>query len=227
MVLMMLGPSLMFGGFAGAIAASKGRPIWGSFLLGAFLWPVGLLVAATLPRVPDAGGERPARPEQRGARAVTYWALVAVLAMIGVLGVFTIGAPFLLLSGVLAALGPYRHRPSVFWPIVFAVPAFVGGFLLVTPLGCTSTSSGTGSGVPAVGRTACSNAIGIDYSGDESYQPSHLPALAAGMGAAVTTAAGVRLLAVRRERQARPPGIATDDSETHQPDGPSGVPSDV
>jgi peptidoglycan/LPS O-acetylase OafA/YrhL len=121
-----------------------------------------------------------------------YWLLVAVLTIFGALTGFTIGIPFLLLGIVLAVLAPYRHRRRVFWPPVIAVPAFVLGFVLVAPLGCTAT--GTAPGEPAARHTVCSNAIGIDYSGPGSYNPSLMPALLAGMATALVGAVVARLV---------------------------------
>lgn len=76
-----------------------------------------------------------------GVRRVSHWVLVAVLVIFGFLTGFSIGMPFLLLGIVLAVLAPCRHRRSVFWPPVLAVPALVAGYLLVAPLGCTATTT--------------------------------------------------------------------------------------
>ena len=133
---------------------------------------------------------------------MSYWVLVVVLVMFGVLTGFSIGLPFLLLGVVLAILAPYRHRPSLFWPPVLAVLALVTGFVLVAPLGCTATATSRGLGT--TNHTVCTNAVGIDYSGDGIYNPSLLPALLVGVAAAVIVATVARMVLRRHERLVGP-----------------------
>jgi hypothetical protein len=135
---------------------------------------------------------------KRGGRAgsVGYWALVGMLVVFGTLTGFSIGIPFLLTGVALAVVARYRTRPAVFWPPIVAVLIFIGGFVVVAPLGCTATTSGVSipsapSAPSAVsqaapGHTTCSNLVGIDYSGSDSYHPSLVPALLTGAIAAVT-----------------------------------------
>lgn len=131
-----------------------------------------------------------------GARAgrLGYWVLVAVLLVVGVVGIFSIGLPFLLTGLVLAALAPMRRDPAAFWPPLAGTLAFILGYILTAPLGCTTSESGpsarelvlrkaagTPSAEVAIDETVCTNLLGLDYSGSGSYDPPLLPALFAGM----------------------------------------------
>ena len=53
-----------------------------------------------------------------------YTALVLALIAFGMLGIMSIGFPFLLVGLTLAALRTYRHRPGVFWPVLALVVGF-------------------------------------------------------------------------------------------------------
>lgn len=109
-----------------------------------------------------------------------YWIMVVMLVVFGFITGFSIGIPFLLLGLVLAVVGPFRAHPMVVWPVIFAWAAFVGVFVMISPLSC----SGSASNLDPVGRTTCSNLLGIDYSGSGNYNPSQLPALMAALTAA-------------------------------------------
>jgi hypothetical protein len=199
-MLLLIPLSAMFGGLAGAIAAAGGRSIWGPFFLGAILGPLGIVIALALPRPNESEIERVTGRVGLSVRTVAYWALVAVLATVGLLGVLTIGAPFLLLGVVLAVVGPHRHRRAVFWPVVVGVVAFVGGFVLIAPVGCTATSHASSAGASTGGQTTCTNVVGIDYSGVGLYRPSLIPALLAGLASCAVAAALTGLLVRRRGR---------------------------
>ena len=131
-------------------------------------------------------------------RTAGYWALVVVLCVFGIVGIFSIGMPILLLGLTLAVVAPWRSQPAVLWPAVTAVVAFVAGFLLVTPLGCSTSASSASSDVPAQTIT-CTNVLGIDYSGQGQYNPSQWPALLAGLALSALAAATVRVLLRRGE----------------------------
>lgn len=139
---------------------------------------------------------------------MSYWVLVAALVVFGFLTGFSIGMPFLLLGIVLAVLAPCRHRRSVFWPPVLAVPALVAGYLLVAPLGCTATT--TSPGGRAEVRTVCTNVVGVDYSGFGNYNPSLLPALLVGGAAAVVVAVMARLVLRAQERRVGTVGLTVE-----------------
>jgi hypothetical protein len=125
---------------------------------------------------------------------------VAVILLItfGAITGFSIGIPFLLLGVLLLTLGPARHRPTIFWPIVIAYLAFITTYVLVAPLGCLSSGS-----VGGPDTTRCTNLLGLDYSGDGRYNPSLWPALLAGILGAAVAGAVARPL-IRRARSTSP-----------------------
>ena len=141
--------------------------------------------------------------EQRRPAAVAYWTLGVVLIAFGFLGIFSIGAPFLLTGLAMSLVGPWRRNRAVLWPALVAVWAFVVGYVLVAPLGCTS-SGGSMPALPGasfplvVSHTVCTNILGIDYSGRGVYNPSLVPGLLAGLVAGVIGALLVRVVLVRR-----------------------------
>jgi hypothetical protein len=118
----------------------------------------------------------------------------------GFLDLIAIGAPFFLTGVAMLAAGRWRRDPGVLWPALVGAWSFVIGYVLVAPLGCTSTASSVLPGAPSVQHTTCANLLGIDYSGSGIYNPSLVPAVfvgfaAAGIGSVVTR----RLLRRRRE----------------------------
>lgn len=127
------------------------------------------------------------------AGAIAYWGLVVFLIVFGFLGLLSIGFPFLLLGITLAILSQRRHEPGVIPAGVAAIVGFTVGYILVAPLGCTSSGGAPGS----IFHTVCSNIVGIDYSGAGIYNPSLLPGLLAGILAAVAFALGARWVARR------------------------------
>ncbi|HEX9313542.1 MAG TPA: hypothetical protein VGA30_12070, partial [Actinomycetota bacterium] len=99
-------------------------------------------------------------------------------------------------------VSPWRNRPQVLWPALVGVWAFVLGYLLVAPLGCTSTAVAVTAGSPvAVSHTTCTSILGIDYSGTGTYDPSLLPALVVAAAAGAAGALAARFL-LRRRRAA-------------------------
>ena len=86
----------------------------------------------------------------------SYWGLVLFLVGVGFISILSIGYFFLLMAITLIVLSPFRSRPWVFWPGVVLVLGFVVGYVLVAPLGCTSTN-----GSPWV----CRSAVGVEYKG--------------------------------------------------------------
>jgi hypothetical protein len=139
------------------------------------------------------------------AGAVAYWSFVFFLIGYGFLGLLSIGLPFLLLGIALAILWPRRHTTGVIAAGVAAIVGFTLGYILVAPLGCTTS----GSGLHPVSHTVCTNILGINYSGAGIYSPSLLPGLIAGLVVGVIFANGALWLARRiTTRQAPPPPIA-------------------
>jgi len=132
-----------------------------------------------------------------------YWMLTFCLIGFGVLGILSIGAPFLLLGLVLLLLAPFRARPMLFWPTIVGVLGFFAGFILVSPLVCaTSETSRANEKGPSIeaSHTVCTNLIGIDYSGTGSYTPDRMPALLAGVGLASAGAALSAAMVRQRSR---------------------------
>ncbi len=138
------------------------------------------------------------------AGAIAYWGLVVFLIGFGFLGLLSVGLPFLLLGITLAILSQRRHETGVVASGVAAIVGFTTGYILVAPLGCT-TSGGDPGSIP---HTVCSNILGIDYSGTGVYNPSLLPGLIAGLVVAVLFALGTGWL-VRRiaSHRATPPPV--------------------
>jgi uncharacterized membrane-anchored protein len=117
---------------------------------------------------------------------ITYWVLVSFCLIIGLLGILSIGMPFLLLGVLLAALAPVRGEAHRFWPPLIGLALFVFTYVLVAPLGCTvsaSVSVVNGAGprqiTQEIGSTSCTNLLGLDYSGTGTYNPPLRPALLA------------------------------------------------
>jgi len=84
--------------------------------------------------------------------------------------------------------------PALAWPWVFTL-----GYLLVAPIGCTTSASGFEAGVGTVeGSTRC-NAVFFTYAGGADYSPPLLPAVLTGV--ALATAASLCIgWALRRRR---------------------------
>ena len=137
-------------------------------------------------------------------KTVAYFALAVVLCAFGYLALFSIGAPFLLTGIAMIAVYPWRRRRTVLWPTLASIWALSATYVLIAPLGCTSTAGALpavpGEEAPATsnGVTECANLLGIDYSGGATYQPPLLPALLVGIAVAIVVALAVRAIVVRR-----------------------------
>ena len=105
-----------------------------------------------------------------------YWVAGVSLIAFGVVAMFSIGRPFLLVGLAMLILGPLRRRPALFWPPLGAVIAYNVGYWAVVPLYCTATETAGGTST-----TTCSSLIGIGYSGSGIYNPSLDPANYAGL----------------------------------------------
>jgi hypothetical protein len=115
---------------------------------------------------------------------MAYWVATLALIVMGFLTCFSIGVLLLPIGLAMAVLGPFRHRPLIFWPLMTALLAFLAGYVAVAPLICAA-DGGSGAGPP------CSSLIGIWYT---SPNPSLLPAVFAGL--ALAAMVGVLVLAV-------------------------------
>jgi len=143
-------------------------------------------------------------PRRNRLGTVAYWALAMLLVGFGYLALFSIGAPFLLTGTAVMVVSPWRSRPEVVWPALVGVWAFVLGYLLVAPLGCSFTAVAAGAGsTPPLSHTTCTNILGIDYSGTGIYSPSLLPAVLAGVAAGCAGFLATRFLLGRRRVAAR------------------------
>ena len=135
--------------------------------------------------------------------AWAYIALAVGLLLFGIVGLFSIGAPFLLTGLAMLVCFPWRRRPDILWPALAGVWGLTLGYVLVAPLSCTSTdtaiASPTGSVLFRMATTTC-NALLFDYSGGRSYGPPFLPALLLGLAMAVASAVLVRMAFSRRRR---------------------------
>jgi hypothetical protein len=142
--------------------------------------------------------ERSAPRRNRVGRAA-YWGVAVVLVGFGYLALFSVGAPFLLTGIAMIVVSPWRTRREVLWPALVGVWAFVLGYLLVAPLGCTSKTMAVTAGSPAAAsHTTCTNILGIDYSGTGIYNPSLVPALVVAAAAGAAGALATRFLLRRR-----------------------------
>ena len=139
----------------------------------------------------------------RGAWA--YAALAVGLVLFGIVGLFSIGAPFLLTGLAMLVCFPWRRRPDILWPALAGVWGLTLGYVLVAPLTCTSTEYAdtvagvTRAGVTRAGVTRC-NGIFVRYSGGPSYNAPLLPALLFGLAMAAASAVLVRMAFARRRR---------------------------
>jgi hypothetical protein len=122
--------------------------------------------------------------------AVAYWSLAVALIAFGLLGLISIGLPFLLTGIAMAALAPRRADRTILWPTLIGIWGFVLGYVLTGPIGCATTSSAE-PGSSVVESTSCGNVLGLDYSGGAGYEPPLLPAALA----AVVLGAAAALLA--------------------------------
>ena len=133
-------------------------------------------------------------------RTALYIAIAVILLVFGYLALFSIGWPFALTGILMLALIGQRHRfnvlaPALAWPWVFTI-----GYLVVAPIGCTSTSHAiVPSGTEAVeGWTRC-DSLFLTYAGPTPYRPPLLPALLTGVALATAGSFAIQW-ALRRRR---------------------------
>jgi hypothetical protein len=136
------------------------------------------------------------------AGSIAYWAGAAVLMLFGFVAILSIGALFLLTGAAMIVVEPWRCRRDVLWPALVGVWSFATVYILLAPGTCTGTSLPLMRGISSagqVGRTMCTNVLGIDYSGGGLYSPPLMPAFVAGLVAAAVVGLALR-------RVLRPPG---------------------
>lgn len=98
---------------------------------------------------------------------------------------------------------PPAQPGNLLWPPVAALFAYIVGFSLVTPWGCTATSTvGVEGSPPTDTLTVCSSLLGVTYSGPGIYDPPREPAIEAGLvlAAVVFVIVLLAVLWMRRER---------------------------
>lgn len=116
-------------------------------------------------------------------RAVTYYGAALVCLAFGILGLASIGFPFLLVGIVLLAVGPVRQRRDVLWSPLIAVIVATVIYVALTRVRC--------SAVPG-GPERCENLVGFELPGRE------VTALVIAVVLAVTVGVGLRSVLLRR-----------------------------
>jgi hypothetical protein len=106
---------------------------------------------------------------------MAYWILAILITVFGVLSSFSIGLPILVLGVTMLALGPFRGRELVFWPVLLGVLASVGAFMAIAPYSCSATM-GLGEG-STPSNVVCTSLIGLRYEGVGLEAPSMQPAV--------------------------------------------------
>ncbi|MDP9223183.1 MAG: hypothetical protein M3P18_04890 [Actinomycetota bacterium] len=132
------------------------------------------------------------------SRTWVYVLVALGLVLFGIVGLFSIGAPFFLTGVVMLICLPWRRDRAIILPALSTVWAFTTGFLLVAPVGCTASSVARVGG-PLLGGTVC-RGVFFDYAGSGAYSPPLMPAFVVGLAAAGITALALRLLLHRRGR---------------------------
>jgi hypothetical protein len=145
-------------------------------------------------------------PRAHAAWTIAYVVLALALVAFGIAGLFSIGAPFLLTGLAMLLCFPWRHRPGVVWPAIAGVWGFTLGYVLVAPLGCTSTSFAAlgAEPVPVTRVVTRCNGVFFDYVGGGAYRAPLLPATVVAAGAALITVVLVRALISRRAAHGAP-----------------------
>jgi hypothetical protein len=136
-------------------------------------------------------------------RAAGYWSLAILLTVFGFVDLIAIGAPFLVLGLALLVLGRRRHERTVFVPGLAGTIGLIAGSLLLLPLGCTSSATGSSAGILAEGPTRCGTALWFDYVGASHYSPPFAPALIAGALLGIASWFVASRLIARRSRTER------------------------
>lgn len=105
-----------------------------------------------------------------------YWLVALAFTAFGVLGGFSIGAPFFLIGATLLVLGPIRRRERIFAPALLGVIGFAVATFLLVPFACSATSTVEGGSV-----TVCTSLAGATWTGAGLYNPPPEAFAAAGM----------------------------------------------
>jgi hypothetical protein len=133
------------------------------------------------------------------AGAIAYWALVVALIAVGVLGLLSIGLPFLLFGIMLAVVSRRRHETGVIVAGVAAIVGFMVGYILVAPTNCVSSANS----VDGIEHRTCTSILGFGYPGTDDT--GMILGLLAGLAVAVVFGIGARWLARRIASRRTPP----------------------
>jgi hypothetical protein len=134
--------------------------------------------------------------------AIVYWTVTVVLTAVGILGILSVGLPFLLLGIMLAIVSQRRHESGVVAAGVAAIVGFMVGYILVAPTSCISSASSA----DGIERRTCTSILGFGYSGTDDT--GMILGLIAGLIVAVMFALGARWLTQRvASRRDAPPVV--------------------
>jgi hypothetical protein len=148
--------------------------------------------------------------------AFFYWLVTATLLILGILGWFSFGLPLFALGFTLAVLAGARRLPHIFWPPIVGVILFFATYILLAPLGCSTTETpvevaGPGDIEPTTTlseqRVTCDRLVLPDTAGTEtpSLWPAALAAVAVAFGGANVARLGILRRAWRpRQRTSEP-----------------------
>jgi hypothetical protein len=140
-----------------------------------------------------------------GMRIAAYLAVAMALALFGYLALFSVGFPFLLTGLLMVALVAFRRRPDVIAPALLWPWVFTLGYVLVAPLGCTTSATpAVAKGLGVLGGATRCNGLLFTYAGIAPYSPPIWPALL--FGAALATS--ITMLVRRAIRRRRTPAAA-------------------
>jgi hypothetical protein len=146
-----------------------------------------------------------------------YWLITATLVVFGVLGIFSVGLPFLALGFALVVLFGARGLPYIFWPPIVGVVLFFATYILFAPLGCKTTPTVSQEVMPgdlgpttsfSEQRITCDRLLLPDTVGTDNppLWPAALAAVVVAFGGANIT----RLTILRRSRRGAEPEDETD-----------------
>jgi hypothetical protein len=119
-----------------------------------------------------------------GEPQMTYWLATLAVFVLSYLTGFSIGFFLLPVALAMLILGPFRHWPSIYWPPMAALLAFVAAYLAVAPLYCTATTSVVGNSTTST--SSCASLVGIITYPETN--PSVVPAVTTGASFAAVTA---------------------------------------
>jgi hypothetical protein len=124
-------------------------------------------------------------------RTAVYLAVALALIVFGYFTLFSIGFPLALTGLLMLLFLGQRHRAEMLAPAIAWPWALTLGYLVVAPLGCSSSGAAP-AGAPIIeGSTRCS-ALFLTYAGGPDYNPPLLPALVTGIALATAVSLAVR-----------------------------------